>query len=56
MNGWEHGVDDLFEVIVYFGLAFLGVGSNTALNGAVSTCIRSRRRLTRSKSGSSEVA
>jgi hypothetical protein len=32
VHGWKEGVDDLFEVIIEFGLSFLSVGANAILN------------------------
>jgi hypothetical protein len=52
VHGGEHGVDDLFEVVVEVGLSFLGVGADAVLGGAGRTCMRSRRRLILSMSGS----
>ena len=56
MHGWEHRVYDLFEVVVDVGLPLLCISSDATLGEEGSTWMRSSRRFTRSRSGSSEVA
>lgn len=56
INGREHGVDDLFEVVVDVGLPFFAIRTDSILRGEGVTLMMSMSRLMRSRSGSSESA
>lgn len=56
INGWKHGIDDLFEVIAEVGLPLSAVGPNAILAKFRVTLITSISKLTRSRSGSSANA
>lgn len=54
MHGWKHKIDDLFECIVQVCLSLPRIGSDSILHELSDTWTRSKSRLMRSMSGSSE--